>query len=526
MLIKVNKFLLSIGIFFSILSSSALAEELKDRAPYQFTDAGLGNLEITQIVAANNKIYVITSDKLFIKEKTASTFKKYDMSGINPSDHIKNFAVDSDETIYLATENNLLIGNKSLDMLNIHKYSFKIYGNLNAENTLQANSVVLDQKENLYVGTNSGVIGPKVDVRYHYLYPKTIQYSFKKILYPSFQDKLIIDGLYIDTNGLLYAGTNGLGLFIIKQSDAEHAMTSDYACGVECKHFNVSPLDNTLDIKSIYVKNQAIFLGTNHGLYIGKTIYRSDRSSIEDYEFSDAGMHSVLSNMNINSMYVNDAEEWYVGIGGDDNLSGDFPYSLIIGKKQSDDTYSFTPIFKKQLNANSVKTLYVDSEGKIYAGTEHGLYIGTKTAYSDMIYSELRCPETIEIPGNSAVPASIFLSQVSVPTMIVEQSESSEPSSIKVSQTSATTMSPLFGLYFRGIPGGLGGYINPSHEPITLPLLRSLCYGNTPVCDYGRPSNATYGGPNGPGYQIDSSECSVCSHNSDSSLVCGRKSGN
>lgn len=52
-------------------------------------------------------------------------------------------------------------------------------------------------------------------------------------------------------------------------------------------------------------------------------------------------------------------------------------------------------------------------------------------------------------------------------------------------------------------------------------LLR--CYGGQiPQCDYERPANANYGGPNGPGYQADPSVCIKCELGQSNSFICGK----
>ena len=124
-------------------------------------------------------------------------------------------------------------------------------------------------------------------------------------------------------------------------------------------------------------------------------------------------------------------------------------------------------------------------------------------AHAGVVYSTLTCPKTITVQGDSFVPASIPLSQVS--------------------QANNAVMNPVSASYLHGIAFGRGGYVNPSHGSVTLQLVRSICYaGHTPLCDYERPANATYWGPNGPGYLADSSACVSCSESSGNSFVCGR----
>lgn len=126
------------------------------------------------------------------------------------------------------------------------------------------------------------------------------------------------------------------------------------------------------------------------------------------------------------------------------------------------------------------------------------------SAHAGVVYSTLTCPKTITVPGDSFVPASISLPQIS--------------------QIKNGVINPVSASYLHGIAFGRRTYVNPSHEPIKLQLVRSICYGQTPLCDYERPSNASYWGPNGPGYLADASACVSCSKSSDNSFACGRNS--
>ncbi|MCF6776392.1 hypothetical protein L3V83_07365 [Thiotrichales bacterium 19X7-9] len=299
---------------------------------YKTTADGLAGNKVSSIfIDSDDTLYIGTNMGLSISEDGAKTFtNRTEANGLGHDD-VESVFVGLDGTIYAGT---------------FHGLSISEDGGQTFENKTQSsglgddavNGVFVDSDNNIYVATLGGLSisknGGKCFVNKKLV--NSHDYGFDNLMY----------SVFVDSNGIIYAGSNENGLYI--STDGGDSF------------FNKNKQNtNGLGDNAIY----SIFVDSDDVLYVGTSeaglsISTNGGDSFRKIttENTEGGLGSDL----IYNVFVDASSNIYAG-----NHSG-----LSISE---DDGKHFTNITEAEsLGGNSIYSVAIDSKGTIYAGGYNG----------------------------------------------------------------------------------------------------------------------------------------------------------
>ncbi len=302
----------------------------------------LSNNHISELYTdSKGNIWIATSKGINffdIKTKKLSVFK---ISFIK-NNSIKHILEDSNSNIWIGT-------NKGLAILNKDNNNFKIFINKESDiNSISNNYIselLEDKYGNIWIGTKDGinVLNPSSGIFKNYKTNDHIKTALGK-------DTFILS-LFLDKSGIVWIGTESKGLYNYDFNNNQF--------GVFNKNFDKQNLKNIKNIRSIIEDDkEKIWIGNNAGLnMIEKNskknhLYKITKNSSNTY-FPINSVSSILIDKSKNMWvsFVNHGLTKFNPIGG-----------VFI---------KYNWVFDKL--SKSINTLYEDSNGLIWIGTNNGL---------------------------------------------------------------------------------------------------------------------------------------------------------
>ncbi|MCF6808643.1 hypothetical protein L3V79_09625, partial [Thiotrichales bacterium 19S9-12] len=276
------------------------------------------------------------------------------------NNNVVSVSVANDGKIYAGTKSGVsILNNLSVDQWYQLTSADNVMGSLISSTFIDSNGVV-------YLGgSNRGIISISND--------NGLTWQYSAPLFSSSSIKSIY--AYVKNNStIIYAG----GLHALKFS-IDHGTTWQNCTMSNADSNNPSIEDQ--DIKSIYVSyNEYIYVGTsNNGLYIsaepnqcaGKWNRFSTKDNIKD--------NTKMPSNNINSVYVDSEDHIYIG------TNKGLSYSKESHDKFGRAQYLWTTVdhsTTENLPSDYVTSIYVDTNGLIYAGTDKGLSVSNDSLSS------------------------------------------------------------------------------------------------------------------------------------------------
>ncbi len=257
-------------------------------------------------------------------------------------------------TIQEDKNGNLVIGTEGNGLFVLafsqNRVSIQNYTSENSEighNIVQ--SLIIDQSENLWIGTLQGISKTDLKKRKFTLYRKNNSPSSLNLL------GNVIASLYKDDDGILWVGNWGQGLNLINRNSGE------------VEHFSTQHSGNQYipnDFVHVIFKDSDnhIWLGTRNGVFIYN---KSDNKFVPYYEYFKNSRLPKLNQVRIYMIIQDNLSNYWIG-------TQNGLYKINLGN-------SSIELFQKemepdhQISANLVYCLLEDSEGLIWIATVSGL---------------------------------------------------------------------------------------------------------------------------------------------------------
>lgn len=279
-------------------------------------------------------------------EKEAGAFKSFKH---NPGD-LKSLSHNDIRSISFDTEGKLWIGTyKGLNSMDVENEVFtRILNDRNNPQSLSKNSIkslFIDKSETVWVGTYYGGIN-MLNAHFN---------NFQNYNYRSDDLGLqfdVISAIVEDDAGNVYIGTEGGGVNVLNVETGEF----NYIV----KEENENSLSNN-NIKSLYLdQNDHLWIGTFNG---GLNILDLKTRQFSVYQEDPNDPHAI----NDNNIYAiqpkNDSLYWIGTYGGGLNLFN----------KNTRKFTNLTKDEKSRLTSNNIRSLFKDSGGNLWIGTQYGL---------------------------------------------------------------------------------------------------------------------------------------------------------
>jgi len=323
--------------------------------PYMSKKLGLNYISITDITEdLNNRLILATHNSFFIQKKNNDSFE---FKRINNGDYntgaYNNILVDSNNNIYVGTNSGLLFfdNSESLNFPQIaNKYVYKPSAPFNSLSKNIIKSLHLDKTGIIWIGTNGGGLNK--------LNPNKKQFKhIKKTLSPSSLSYDKIRAIYEDSNKTLWIGTEGGGLNMLL-NEGDNGQYNNF--------LNFNKMSNVFSIQEINMFGKKTLLagGQNtNGIY---AIDISEPANINENKIKKVpgifwSVFSIFQDSNKNiwiGTYSNGIVKWTPN-----NQTKTYDTSIF-----SNDTKDTTSI-----SNNIIRNICEDMQGNIWFATGNGL---------------------------------------------------------------------------------------------------------------------------------------------------------
>ncbi len=351
-----NKMFLLLFSSFIFLASTSFSQKIK-KIKYLTIDDGLSQ---------SNVNFTYQDSKGFLWFGTQDGLNRYDgyefiiytnlqNDAVNLSDrHITAFHEDNEGIFWIGTwEGGLNRLDPSSGKITIFKYNPKDENTISNNNV---NKVLADREGNIWVGTSNGfnklTSGNKNFTRYYYSSDKNQQ-----------QNEYNISVLFEDHNKILWVGTTGKGIL---KFDPE----TESAVLYKKDPYKIQGINDN-DILSVFEdRSGVLWIGTASG---GLNYFENSVGKFNTYRHNPGEENSLCEN-NIRCFFQDKIEgDSIIWIGTKGNGINRFNF---VTKNFSH--WANNPKDPNSISNNNVYTIFEDSRGVFWIGTENGLNIWDK----------------------------------------------------------------------------------------------------------------------------------------------------
>ncbi|MDD4876204.1 MAG: two-component regulator propeller domain-containing protein [Dehalococcoidales bacterium] len=353
-------------------------------------------------------LWIGTNEGLYSFDRETEIFAQYTSDPDNVNSISNNIVFD----IYEESNGTLWIGtNEGLNLLNRATGNFTSYTNSKDEPDSIGNNIIraiyLGTQDILWIGTRAGVYYVDPQKQHLNYYDKVIKdigvraidisgdisilgtssgifwFNYNKceveryLSYDSISNirNAITESIYIDPNGILWVGTDHIGLLKIDIKTGEYKIYSH-----DINNPN-SIIDGWITSLCYSTEEKLLWIGTNNGFCSFN--YKENLFTRYDYGNFDT---SSFSGININVIYcAKDGTIWIgtnEGLFSFDNNSGEFIYYIEEPHSQAD------------FITSQVECIYEDNNNRLWIGTVDGLFCyNTQTSNFNLYTEEEGLPE-------------------------------------------------------------------------------------------------------------------------------------
>ncbi len=324
-------------------------------------DSICSDLVLTLAEDSYNNLWVGTDSGLCRYSLPQKKFERYVLPGENSAN---NYTVNSLLVAFLDGKEYLLTGtDRGFLIIDLADRSVVHYKKRNDGNSLphdQVNSIVVDNNDNIWIGTEEGLS------IFDYSQKSFTNYMHERNNEGSIRNNYIRT-LYKDKNDIIWIGTAGGGI------DKYNSIKKRFY------HLYHDPsIDNTLSdnmIRSVYEdRSETILIGTMGGVL---NAFRRDEESPGKFSIVYDNLLNLGSNA-ITSIIEDKKGTLWIGSWGNglyefENYRREFRNARLKEKSPRNTNYRNIPQDPMSLSSNIIQALMEDSYGNLWIGTESGL---------------------------------------------------------------------------------------------------------------------------------------------------------
>ncbi len=305
----------------------------------------ISNNEVTALDSRDSILWIGTRNGLNLmnlKNRKITRFF-HNSENLNSISHnfIKDIEITENGKVWIGTEN-------GLNCYNPESHDFTRYkGRHDNSNSLPGNDIwdiFVENNNVLWLATSHGISRFNIaseNFRNYYLPDKP-------------QNEQVIRDVFLDSEGIVWIGTNSQGLYFLDQNTE--------IISKEIDGFDPSIHISDARIREIYEdENNIIWIGT----YVGLCRFNPENNKVDVFQTITESNYS-LSNNKVISIYEDRQNILWIGtFGGGVNkiIPGDPKFNLL----------EKLPYTKNTLNSNIILSIYVDLDGIVWIGTDKGL---------------------------------------------------------------------------------------------------------------------------------------------------------